>query len=98
MKVTLYFVANDNWIDNKLGGLYTEKEFEDLKKEIIENYRDCDDYIYDVQKYIDEHLICEAALGFENSVEEFKKEVERVEEEILDGFIGDCVDTYEKEI
>jgi hypothetical protein len=98
MKVKLYYVSKDNWVDNELGGLYTEKEFEDLRKEVIENYRDCDDYIYDVQKYIDEHLICEAALGFENSVEEFKREIERMEEETLDDFISDYVDIYEKEI
>jgi hypothetical protein len=67
-------------------------------EEIIANYRDYDEYIYDVQKYIDEHLICEAALGFENSVEEFKREIERMEEETLDDFISDYVDIYEKEI
>ena len=98
MKVTLYYVSKDNWVDSNLAGLYTEKEFENLKEEIIENYRDYDEYIYDVQKYIDEHIICEAALGFENSVEEFKREIERMEEETLDDFISDYVDIYEKEI
>lgn len=98
MKVKLFYVAKDNWVDSELAGLYTEEEFENLKKEVIENYRKCDDYIYDVQKYIDEHLICEAALGFENSIEEFKREVERMEDETLEDFISDYVETYEKEL
>lgn len=98
MKVKLFYVSKDNWVDSELAGLYTEKEFEDLGKKIIENYRECDDYIYDVQKNIDEHLICEAALGFENSIEEFKREVDRMEIEILEDFINDYVDIYEKEV
>lgn len=98
MKVKLFYVANDNWIGNTLAGLYTEKEFEDLKKEIIKSYRENSDYVYDVQKSIDEYLICEAALGFENAVEEFKKRVDIMEEETLENFIDDYVEIYEKEI
>ena len=63
MKVTLYLVTRDNWVDSEYEGLYTEKEFEALKEKIIENYRNCADYAYDITKYVDELLICEAALG-----------------------------------
>lgn len=98
MKVTLYFVAEDNWVNGEFEGLYTEKEFEDLKKEIIEKYRECDDYIYDIKKSIDDFLICEAALGFVNAIEEFKKEIASLEEETLDDFITDYVKIYEKEL
>ena len=98
MKVTLYFVSKDNWVDSELEGLYTEKEFEDLKKEIIENYRECDDYIYDIQKSIDEYLVCEAALGREEQVKEFKEAIRIMEDETLYDFIGDYVTIYEKEI
>lgn len=98
MKVTLYYVSKDNWVDSNLEGLYTEKEFEDLKKEVIENYRNGDDYVYDIQKYIDEYLICEAALGREEQVKEFKEAIRIMEEETLENFIDDYVEIYEKEI
>lgn len=98
MKVKLFYVSKDNWVDSNLEGLCTEKEFENLKKEIIKSYRENGDYVYDVQKSIDEYLICEAALGFENAVEEFKKRVDIMEEETLEDFIDDYVEIYEKEI
>ena len=98
MKVTLYFVSKDNWVDSELEDLYTEKEFEDLKKEIIENYRNSDDYICDIQKCIDEYLVCEAALGREEQVKEFKEAIRIMEDETLYDFIGDYVTIYEKEI
>ena len=97
MKVKLFYVSKDNWVDGELEGLYTEKEFEDLKKEIIANYRECDDYIYDIQKCIDEYLVCEAALGREEQVKEFKEAIRIMEDEILYDFIGDYVTIYEKE-
>lgn len=98
MKVKLFYVAKDNWVDSELAGLYTEEEFENLKKEVIENYRKCDDYVYDVQKSIDEYLICEAALGKEKEVKEFKEAVRIMEEETLEDFISDYVEIYEKEL
>lgn len=98
MKITLYFVASDNWVDSNLAGLYTEKEFKDLKKEIVENYRNCDDYVYDITKYIDELLICKTALGKEEHVKEFKEAVRIMEEETLEDFINDYVIIYEKEL
>lgn len=98
MKVTLYYVSKDNWVDSDLEGLYTEKEFKNLKEEIIENYRNGDDYIYDVQKSIDEYLMCEAALGREEQVKEFKEAVRIMEEETLEDFIDDYVTIYEKEL
>ena len=98
MKVKLFYVSRDNSIDRDLEGLYTEKEFEDLKKEMVENYRNGDDYIYDIQKYIDELLICKAALGREEEVKEFKEQVRIMEEETFEDFIDDYVDIYEKEI
>ena len=98
MKVKLFYVSKDNWLDSNLEGLYTEKEFEDLKKEVIENYRNGDDYVYDIQKSIDEYLICEAALGREEQVKEFKEAICIMEEETLEDFIDDYVNIYEKEI
>lgn len=98
MKVTLYFVSRDNWVDSNLEGLYTEKEFENFKKEVIENYRECGDYVYDITKYIDEPLICKAALGREEEVKDFKNLLHIMEEEILKDFINDYVTIYEKEL
>lgn len=98
MKVKLFYVSKDNWVDSELAGLYTEEEFENLKKEIIENYRNGDDYVYDIQKSIDEYLICEAALGREAQVKEFKEAIRIIEEETLEGFIDNFVDIYEKEL
>lgn len=98
MKITLYLVSRDNWVDSNLEGLYTEKEFENLKKEIIENYRESVDYVYDITKYIDELLICKAALGREEEVKDFKNLLRIMEEETLDDFINDYVDIYEKEL
>ena len=98
MKVTLYLVSKDNWVDSELEGLYTEEEFEKLEKEVIEKYRECDDYVYDIQKSIDEYLICEAALSKEESIKEFKEAVRIMEEETLNDFINDYVIIYEKEL
>lgn len=98
MKVKLFYVSKDNWVDSELAGLYTEEEFENLKKEVIENYRNGDDYIYDIQKTIDDFLICEAALGQKCRVKEFKEELRIMEEETLDDFISDYVEIYEKEL
>ena len=91
MKVALYFISKGNWIDSNLAGLYTKKELEELKKEIIKKYRECDDYLYDIKKNIDEYLICEAALGKEEQVKEFKEAVRIIEEETLTGFIDNYV-------
>lgn len=98
MKVKLFYVSKDNWADSELAGLYTEEEFENLKKEIIKKHRECADYIYDVQRNIDEYLICEAALGKEKGVKEFKEAVRIMEEENLEDFISDYVEIYEKEL
>lgn len=99
MKVKLFYVSKDNWVDSEFEGLYTEKEFEDLKKEIIENYRDSCEYVDDIIRYVDERLVCKAALGREEEeVEEFKAELRTMEEETLEDFINDCVIIYEKEL
>ena len=98
MKVKLFYVSSNNWVDSELAGLYTEKEFADLKKEIIENYRKSDDYVYDITRYIDEYLVCKAALGREDAVKEFKDSIRVMEEETLEDFISDYVEIYEKEI
>ena len=98
MKVTLYLVSSDNWVDSELAGLYTEEEFENLKDEIIANYRECDEYVYDIQNSIDELLICKVALGKKDKTEDFKKEVQRIEDWVLKTFIEDYVTIYEKEI
>lgn len=98
MKIKLFYVSKNNDIDEELQGIYTEKEFEDFKKELIESYRNSEDYIYNIQDYIDNCLICNAALGREEQVEEFKEAVRIMEEETLDDFINDYVEIYEKEL
>lgn len=98
MKIKLYYVASDNWVDNTLAGLYTEKEFEDLKEEIIKKYRTHYDYTNDIRRNIEEYLICMAALGREEQVKEFKEAVRIMEEDFFNDFIDDYVSIYEKEL
>ena len=98
MKVTLYYVDNDNWLDYELEGIYTEKEFANLEEKIIEKYRESDEYIDDVKGFVDDSLAYEAALGFENAVEEFKRMVDTLEVGVLERFIEDYVREYEKEV
>lgn len=94
MKVELFLVRHVEY-----EGLYTKSELEELKEEIIEDYRaDNIAYsrdIYDLAKITD---LVAAALGNKNSQDAIEEVAKECEEQYWEDFCTDWVDEYEKDI
>lgn len=94
MKVELFLVRHGEY-----EGLYTKSELEELKQEIIEDYRnDKIGYLEDIFNAADYKTLTLAALGDENGKKKIQEYIENCEEQYWDDFYTEYVDEYEKEI
>lgn len=94
MKVKLFLVNHEDY-----EGLYTKAEFDELKEEVIEEYRN-DDFgysrdIHDLAKLTD---LVTAALGNKHSQDVIEEIAKECEEQYWEDFCGDFVEEYEKDI
>lgn len=93
MKVKLYVVNHKNH-----EGLYTESEFEDLKQEHLEEYRDSTNFLDNLSLNVEPRVLVGAALGDEEAKKIFDFEVEKNEEKYWMDFVETYAEIYEKEI
>lgn len=94
MKVELFLVRHDEY-----EGLYTKSELEELKQEVIEDYR-TDDIAYsqDIYDVTMPYSLVQAALGVEIEQNKIQETAKSCEEQYWEDFYMDWIDEYEKEI
>lgn len=93
MKVKLYVINH-----GKHEGLYTENELEDLKQELLEEYRECPEFLDNLYNSVESRVLVCTALGDEEPKKLFNFEVEKIEEQYWNDFMIHYVEIYEKEL
>ena len=94
MKVELFLVRHDEY-----EGLYTKSELEELKEEMIKDYR-ADNIVYsrDIYDIADPIDLVQAALGFVVEKKRIEDVAKDCEEQYWEDFYTDWIDEYEKDI